>query len=327
MRGFFTSTFVLLAVLFLVLVVGGQAFYIVNEFDQVILLEFGRPVRVDTAPGLYPKIPFIQYVERFDKRILVSDAHPQEYLTQDKNRLVVDHVSRWRIVKPLEFYQTVRNEAGALARLDDIIISELRAELGRVRFTDVISAQRDAIMDQVSRRVAETASQQTAGGIEVIDVRIKRADLPQEVQASVFARIIAERSRIAAQYRSEGAELAFRIRADADKERTVIEAKAYEEAQRARGEGDARSTEIYAQAYSRDPEFYAFLRNLEAYERYLRQRSTLVLSGDGDLFRYLNSSTVPPDGVARPPSGAPAPVQPAAPASPALPAPAPAPGP
>lgn len=327
MRGFFTSTFVLLAVLFLVLVVGGQAFYIVNEFDQVILLEFGRPVRVDTAPGLYPKIPFIQYVERFDKRILVSDAHPQEYLTQDKNRLVVDHVSRWRIVKPLEFFQTVRNEAGALARLDDIIISELRAELGRVRFTDVISAQRDAIMDQVSRRVAETASQQTAGGIEVIDVRIKRADLPQEVQASVFARIIAERSRIAAQYRSEGAELAFRIRADADKERTVIEAKAYEEAQRARGEGDARSTEIYAQAYSRDPEFYAFLRNLEAYERYLRQRSTLVLSGDGDLFRYLNSSTVPPDGVARPPSGAPAPVQPAAPASPALPAPAPAPGP
>lgn len=287
------SSGVIIAVLAVVAFVFAQSTYIVSEQEQVILLELGRPVGIDQSPGLFLKKPFIQNVERFDKRILVSDAHPQEYLTGDKNRLVVDHVSRWRITDPLQFFQTVRNETGALARLDDIIISELRAELGRVNFTQIISDQRDPIMEAVSRRVAESAAQQTSGGIEVIDVRIKRADLPQEVQASVFARIIAERSRIAAQFRSEGAEQAFRIRADADKERTVIEARAYESAQRARGEGDARSTELYAAAYNRDPEFYAFTRNLEAYERYLKQKATLVLSGDGELFRYLNSGAVP----------------------------------
>lgn len=301
MRGFLSSPITLIAVVVAVLVVVAQSFYVVQEFEQVLLLEFGRPVKVDLTPGLYPKIPFIQNIVRFDRRILVSETHPVEYLTADKNRLVVDHVSRWRIVQPLEYFQTVFNEAGALARLDDIILSEIRAELGRVNFTDVISTQRDPIMDAVSRRVTETARQQTAGGIEVIDVRIKRADLPQEVQASVFARIIAERSRIASQFRAEGAEQAFRIRADADKERTIIEAKAYEEGQRARGEGDGRSTEIYASAYNRDAEFYSFTRNLEAYEKYLRQRSTLVLSGEGELFRYLSSSQ-PVDGTVRPPA-------------------------
>ncbi|MBI4491787.1 MAG: protease modulator HflC [Chloroflexi bacterium] len=293
MLGFLFSPLSRLIILAVVVVVVSQSFYIVNQQDQVILLEFGRPVSTMTTPGLYPKTPFVQNIERFDRRILVSDAHPQEYLTSDKNRLVVDHVSRWRISDPLQFFQTVRNEAGALARLDDIIISELRQELGQEKFTDIISARRDFIMEAVSKRVAATAAQQTNGGIEVIDVRIKRADLPQEVQASVFARIIAERSRIASQYRAEGAEQAFRIRADADKERTIIEARAYEESQRARGEGDGKSTEIYASAYNRDAEFYAFTRNLEAYEKYLRQRSTLVMSGDGELFRYLNGSSQP----------------------------------
>jgi modulator of FtsH protease HflC len=271
-----------------------QSTYVVNESDQVILLELGRPVQTDQAAGLYLKKPFIQNVERFDRRILVNDAHPQEYLTADKNRLVVDHVSRWRINDPLQFFQTFRTEAGALARLDDIIISELRTELSRFNFTDIISLRRDVIMETVSARVAETARLQSNGGIEVIDVRIKRADLPEEVQASVYARIIAERSRIAAQFRSEGAEQAFRIRADAEKERTIIEARAYDESQRARGEGDARSTEVYANAFNRDAEFYAFVRNLEAYERYLKTKSTLVMSGEGELFRYLNSGKVAP---------------------------------
>lgn len=312
--GFSRGIFVAAVAVALVLLANGT--YIVNEQDQVILLELGRPVTTEQRPGLYLKKPFVQNIERFDKRILVSDAHPQEYLTADKNRLVVDHVSRWRITDPLQFFQTVRNENGALARLDDIIISELRAELGRVNFTEIISQQRDPIMESVSRRVADTAAQQTNNGIEVIDVRIKRADLPQEVQASVYARIIAERSRIAAQFRSEGAEQAFRIRADADKERTIIEARAYQEAQRARGDGDARSTEIYAAAFNRDPEFYSFVRNLEAYERYLRQRSTLVLSGEGELFRYLNSGIAPPDGprgASPTPAPAPAPAPAAAP--------------
>ncbi len=283
-----------LAIVLLVMLLIAQSTYIVNENDQIILLELGRPVDTDRTPGLYFKKPFIQNVERFERRILVNDAHPQEYLTADKNRLVVDHVSRWRIVDPLQFFQTVRTENGALARLDDIIISELRTELSRFNFTDIVSRQRDAIMESVSARVSETARQQTNGGIDVIDVRIKRADLPEEVQASVYARIIAERSRIAAQFRSEGAEQAFRIRADAEKERTIIEARAYDESQRARGEGDARSTEIYASAFNRDAEFYAFTRNLEAYDRYLRTKSTLVMSGDGELFRYLNSGSIAP---------------------------------
>jgi membrane protease subunit HflC len=288
------SGVVLVAIVVVVGLLIAQSTYVVNESDQVILLELGRPVQTDQVAGLYFKKPFIQNVERFDRRILVSDAHPQEYLTADKNRLVVDHVSRWRIVDPLQFFQTLRNEAGALARLDDIIISELRTELSRFNFTDIVSRNRDEIMETVSQRVAETARLQSNGGIEVIDVRIKRADLPEEVQASVYARIIAERSRIAAQFRSEGAEQAFRIRADAEKERTIIEARAYDESQRARGEGDARSTEVYANAFNRDAEFYAFVRNLEAYERYLKSKSTLVMSGDGELFRYLNSGSVAP---------------------------------
>jgi membrane protease subunit HflC len=285
---------VLVAILAVVGLLVAQSTYVVNENDQVILLELGRPVQTDQSAGLYVKKPFIQNVERFDRRILVSDAHPQEYLTADKNRLVVDHVSRWRINDPLQFFQTFRTEAGALARLDDIIISELRTELSRFNFTDIVSRNRDQIMETVSQRVAETARLQSNGGIEVIDVRIKRADLPEEVQASVYARIIAERSRIAAQFRSEGAEQAFRIRADAEKERTIIEARAYDESQRARGEGDARSTEVYANAFNRDAEFYAFVRNLEAYERYLKSKSTLVMSGDGELFRYLNNGSAPP---------------------------------
>jgi membrane protease subunit HflC len=284
---------ILLAIAVLVGLLVVQSTYVVNESDQVILLELGRPIQTDLSAGLYFKKPFIQNVERFDRRILVNDAHPQEYLTADKNRLVVDHVSRWRINDPLQFFQTFRTEAGALARLDDIIISELRTELSRFNFTDIVSRNRDQIMETVSVRVAETARLQSNGGIEVIDVRIKRADLPEEVQASVYARIIAERSRIAAQFRSEGAEQAFRIRADAEKERTIIEARAYDESQRARGEGDARSTEVYATAFNRDAEFYSFVRNLEAYERYLKTKSTLVMSGDGELFRYLNSSSAP----------------------------------
>ena len=192
-----------LAIVLLVMLLIAQSTYIVNENDQIILLELGRPVDTDRTPGLYLKKPFIQNVERFERRILVNDAHPQEYLTADKNRLVVDHVSRWRIVDPLQFFQTVRTENGALARLDDIIISELRTELSRFNFTDIVSRQRDAIMESVSARVSETARQQTNGGIDVIDVRIKRADLPEEVQASVYARIIAERSRIAAEFRSK----------------------------------------------------------------------------------------------------------------------------
>jgi membrane protease subunit HflC len=268
------------------LFVGSQAAYIVDERDQVIVTQVGQFLYAVREPGVYLKVPFYQSVARFEKRILVSDANPAEFLTLDKKRLVADHIARWRIVDPLEFYKTVGTEVGARARLDDIVFSQLRAELANNNFDQIIATEREPIMERVSRRTADAAR---SFGIEVVDVRLKRADLPEEVQASVFARMVAERSRIASRYRSEGAELAAQTRADADKERTIILAGAYETSQRLQGAGDAEATNIYARIYGQDPEFYSFVRNLEAYEKLLKSGSTMVLSSDSDLFRYLGS--------------------------------------
>jgi modulator of FtsH protease HflC len=276
----------LVAAVPIALFVAAQTFYIVDEKNQVILTQVGRYLRTVRDPGLYTKIPFYQSATHFDKRILVSDPSPGEYLTLDQKRLVADPVTRWRIDDPLAFFTSVREEGGARARLDDIVFSEMRAELANFEFDKIISTERESIMARVSQRAAERAR---GFGIEVVDVRLKRADLPEQVQASVFARMQAERSRIAARYRSEGAESAARIRADADRERTVILARAYEESQKLRGAGEAEATTIYAQNFSQDPEFYAFARSLEAYERLLGADSTLVLSSESDLFRYLNS--------------------------------------
>jgi membrane protease subunit HflC len=270
----------------LALVVASQAFYIVDERDQVIVTQLGQYLYSVQEPGIYAKVPFYHNATRFEKRILISDANPAEYLTLDKKRLVADHITRWRIVDPLTFFITVRDETGARARIDDIVFSQMRTELANNNFDKAISTERETIMERVSRGTAERAN---SFGIEVIDVRLKRADLPPEVQDSVFARMVAERSRIANRYRSEGAELAARIRAEADKERTIILARAYEESQRLRGSGDADSTAIYARAFTQDAEFYAFLRNLQAYEKFLNADSTMVLSSDSDLFRYLNT--------------------------------------
>jgi membrane protease subunit HflC len=263
-----------------------QTVYIVDEKDQVIVTQVGQYLYSVREPGVYAKIPFYHSINRFEKRILVSDANPAEYLTLDKKRLLADHIARWRIVDPLEFFKTVGTENGARARLDDIVYSQIRAELANNNFDQIISTQREPIMERVSRRTADAAR---GFGIEVVDVRLKQADLPSEVRASVFARMVAERSRIASRYRSEGAEFAAQIRAEADKERTVILAQAYQESQTRRGEGDADATAIYASAFGQDPEFYAFLRSLEAYEKLLKSDSTMVLTSESDLFRYLNS--------------------------------------
>jgi membrane protease subunit HflC len=270
----------------LIMIAASQAYYIVDERNQVIVTQLGEYLYTVQEPGLYAKIPFYHRAMHFEKRILISDANAAEYLTLDKKRLSADHITRWRIIDPLTFYITVRDENGARARIDDIVFSQMRAELANNNFDKVISTERETIMTRVSQGTAERAS---SFGIEVVDVRLKRADLPQEVQDSVFARMVAERSRIASRYRSEGAESAATIRADADKERTIILARAYEESQRVRGTGEAEATAIYATAFGEDPEFYAFVRNLEAYEKLLTGDSTLVLSSDSDLFRYLNS--------------------------------------
>jgi modulator of FtsH protease HflC len=268
-----------LAVVSAVVVVASQSFYTVDEKNQAIVTQVGQFLYSTRNPGIYVKTPFYQSVTHFDKRILVSDPAAGEYLTLDQKRLVADPVMRWRIVDPLAFYTSVREEAGARARLDDIVFSEMRAELANFTFDKVIGTEREGIMARVSTRAADRAR---SFGIEVVDVRLKRADLPEQVQASVFSRMQAERSRIAARYRSEGAESSARIRADADRDRTIILARAYEESQKLRGSGEAEATAIYAQAFGQDPEFYAFVRSLEAYERLLDSGSTMVMSTDSD---------------------------------------------
>ncbi|MBM3833229.1 MAG: protease modulator HflC [Verrucomicrobia bacterium] len=276
-----------LFVLFLALALASQAFFTVNETDQVIITQFGEYKRTLQQPGFAWKIPFLQTVNRFDRRILTSDAPKAEYLTQDKKRLVADPVTRWRISDPLLFYKTVRDESGARARLDDLVLSELRREVASHTFDLVIGPKREAIMDNVATTARNKAKE---FGIAVVDVRIKRADLPQEVQHSVFQRMQAEREREAKRYRSEGDEESAKLKAETDKQRTIVLAQARQDAEKLRGEGDAIATRIYAEAYGKNAEFYTFTRSLHSYEQFLGKRSTLVLPADSPLFRYLTGS-------------------------------------
>lgn len=271
----------------IVVIMGWSSTFVVDETEQVIITQFGQFKRAITEPGLYFKIPLAQKVVTMERRVLSSDAKGDKYLTLDKKWLVADPITRWRIIDPLKFYMTVHDEAGARQRLDDIVLSEMRREIASRNFGDIVGNARDPLMAAVAERTGTKAK--TEFGIEIIDVRIKRADLPSEVQESVFARMRAERERIAKKYRSEGEEEAAKIRADTDKEKTIILAKAYEEAEKLRGEGDAVSTKIYADAYGKDPEFYKFLRSLGAYEQIVNNQTSLVLSTDSELFQYLDS--------------------------------------
>jgi len=273
-----------LVIFIVAFVVLKQVFIIVDEREQVIVTQFGEYIRTIQKPGLAFKTPFLHSAIRFDRRILVSDAPEAEYLSQDKKRLVADPITRWRIADPLVFFKTVRDESGARARLDDLVFSELRREVASHTFATVIGSKREAIMDNVAKSAREKAKE---FGIEVVDVRIKRADLPKEVQQSVFARMQAEREREAKRYRSEGEEEANKLRSQTDKERTIVLADAEQNAQKLRGEGDATATRIYAEAYGKDPEFYRFVRSLQSYELFLGKRSTLLLSADSPLFHYL----------------------------------------
>ena len=275
--------------------VAGQALFIVDETKQAIILQFGEPISTVQTSGLNTKLPFVQNVILFEKRVLSSDAPPQEYLTSDKKRLVVDHVTRWQIDDPLLFFQAVRTEAGARARLDDIVFSELREELATVEFGDVISQERENIEERVAAAAAEKAAE---FGIGVVDVRTKRADLPEEVEQSVFDRMRAERQRESSLFRAEGEEQANIIRAQADRASTVIRAEGEQEAQQLRGEGEAVAISIYAEALSQDPEFYAFSRRLEAYAGILNQGDTVIIPAGSEFFRFLISNGLPPAAVA-----------------------------
>ncbi len=281
-------------VLAVAVIFGSQSVFVVDETNQAIITQFGEFRRTVNEAGLHFKLPFLQNATYLERRMLSSDALSQEYLTLDKKRAVVDHVTRWRIDDPLRFFVTVRTEMGAQARLDDIVGSELRRQLGVHNLEDVIAERREPIME----KIADTSREEAKGfGIHIVDVRIKRADLPPAVQQSVFKRMEAERKRESARYRAEGEERGALIRAEAERGRTVILADAQEKAQALRGEGDAQAIAIYAEAFNQDPEFYAFSRRLEAYQKILGQQDILVLDSDSDFFSYLTGhSPKPADG-------------------------------
>lgn len=277
----------LLILVLLAVYTGFDSFFVVQEDEQVMVTRFGKPKRVFKSPGIHWKSPFTDSVRRMSKKILGSDTPPDEYITLDKKKLVADPVSRWKIVDPKMFFETVTDEFGAKARLDDIVKSELREQIASRDFGDIIGKKREDLVQMVA---TDARAQLRPFGIELIDVRIKRADLPIEVQESVFQRMRAERDRIAKRYRSEGAEEAQKITAQTDKERDILLARAYEEAQTARGEGDAKSISIYAAAYEKDAEFYAFTRSLETYEKVIDENTSVVLSTDNDLLHYMQQS-------------------------------------
>ncbi len=261
-----------------------DAFFTVDETQQIIIIQLGTFIRPVQEPGLHWKIPFIQSVTRYEKRLLRYDAPPAEFLTRDKKTLVVDAYARYKIVNPRKFYETLRDMARATARLDAIISSALREAVASHDQSDIITEKREPLMDDVHKVVNKKAEE---FGIEIVDVRIKRTDFPQEIAESIFARMQAERHRIAKRYRSEGEEEQLKIKAETDKEKAIILAEAKRKSEEIRGEGDAKSIKIYADALNRDPEFYAFLRSLELYKTALDENSILILTADSPLFKYL----------------------------------------
>ena len=269
------------------IVILSSSMFTVHMTQNAVVLELSKPKEIITEPGLYFKIPFLQKVRYFSKQLLDNDSNPTEVITKDKKNLLVDNFTMFKIVDPLKFLETVRGERSARARLDDIIYSELRVEIGTHDLHDVVTETRDSIMAKVTNEANIKASEY---GIEVVEVRIKRTDLPPEVANSIFNRMRTERERIAMEYRSEGKEEATKIRAETDKEKTILVAEAYKEEQIVRGEGDAMATKIYADAFNKDQKFYTFMRSMEAYKKSLKTDTTLLMSEDSDFLGFLNKS-------------------------------------
>ena len=272
--------FILVAILVL------STVFTIDETRQVVILQFGEPVRIIKTPGLHFKLPApLQVAQRFDDRLLEYDVPPEEILSKDKKSLIVDNYVRWRIVDPLLFLQTVQTEPIAKTRIDDIVYSELRRELGTHNMSEIITERREIIMEKVTRQSAIATKPY---GIEVVDVRLKRVDLPQNNEQSIYRRMQAERIRQANKFRSEGEEESQKIKASTDKDKTIILADAYKEAEEVKGEGEAKAVDIYARAFSKDPDFYEFYRTLETYKIILDKKTTLVLPTNSKLFDILN---------------------------------------
>lgn len=245
-----------------------------------------RKIKISDRKGLHVKVPFIQTVEKFTSMLLTYDTDSREVVTRDKKKLVLDNYAVWRINNPALFYSSLGNERAAHTRLDDIIYSKLNEEIGKVE-SHVVISDKNFVADMLQRIKESTNEQVTSYGMEVVDVRIKRTDFPEENYNNIFNRMNTERQRAAKSYRSEGQEEAQKIRSEADKEATIIEAQAYEEAERIKGEGDAEALRIYAEAYNRDPEFYAFWRTLQAYKKTLKENTKIIIDSDSEFAKYL----------------------------------------
>lgn len=267
-------------------IIGPQLFFVVDEKQVAIVTRFGEVKNEIVSPGLAIKTPFVDSVTYFEKRLLIFDAPPDSLLTKDKKRLIIDVYARGRVVDPKLFRETVRNETQAASRAVDIISSELRREIAGDNQAEIITTSRENIMQKIRDNVSPKLRE---FGIEVIDVRIKRADFPAEIADSVYSRMQAERQRKADKERAEGAEIDATVRADVDKQATIIVANAEKLANITKGEGEAQAVQIFADAIGKDIDFYSFQRSLEAYKRIFSENSTIVIPADSDLFQFLQS--------------------------------------
>lgn len=283
------KNFLAVGFIFLLVVVAGNSLFVVKETERAVMLQFGELVQDSIDPGLHVKIPWVNNVRKFDARILTEDAPRRRFLTLEQKALEVDSYAKWRIVDVGQFYVSTRgNTTTAGSLLAERINDGLRDQIGNRTLAEVVAGERDQLMLALTADLNETTAADL--GIEIIDVRVKRIDLPEDVRSSVYERMITERNREAQELRSSGEELAIGIRADADRQATIFRAEAYRDAEQIRGEGDASATAIYADAYNKDPEFYAFTRSLNSYrETFSSKGDVLLLDPDSDYFKYLKN--------------------------------------
>ncbi|WP_341937531.1 protease modulator HflC [Marinimicrobium sp. C2-29] len=279
-----------LVIVGVVLLLGANTVYIVNQYERAVVLRFGALVNVDVEPGVHFKWPFADKVRKFDGRIMTADARPESFYTVENKRLIVDSYAKWRIEDVEAYYKaTGGQEEVADARLASRIADGLRNQVGRRTLHEVVSGERDALMEELSKSL-DTAARESLG-IEVLDIRVMRIDLPEDVSQSVFDRMAADREKEAREYRATGREQAEVIRADADRQRTVLIASAYRDSELLRGDGDARAAAIYAEAFDQNPDFYAFVRSLEAYRNsFSGSEDLMVVDPSSEFFQYLKDS-------------------------------------
>jgi membrane protease subunit HflC len=277
---------IILVLMLVLMLIGGMSIFTVKQTERAIKLQFGKVVSAYDQPGLYFKYPIIQHIRKFDARIQNLDANPEKFLTAEKKNLIVDSYVKWRIDNVITYFTAVGGDPQqAGQRLAEIIADGLRSEFGKSKIQDVVSGSRAKIMETITNQAKERAHPM---GIEIIDVRIKRIELPKEVSSSVYRRMEAERERTAKELRSRGEAEAVRIQAEADRKRVVLMAEAERDAEQIRGEGDARAAEIYALAYGKNPEFYALYRSLTAYKKIFKDNNDiLLLQPDSEFFKYF----------------------------------------